>query len=416
MSVKTEDIVILLVEDSDEDRSLIVSILSKYFKKILEAPNGKIAYELYKENKDIDIIISDIDMPEVDGLDLLKLVRLIDLNIPFVITTAQINSELLLKAIDLNVTSFLLKPIDLSKLLEKIDILCEKKLIEKKLSNKQSEIENYLQAVDKVALIYKMNEDGNITYMNKSMLEISKYKESEIEALQFKDIIHPDIPKKFIDETWDHIKSGKLWKGSTKFIAKNNEFFYLKNTVFQIKDENHENEYITISFLTTKENLAKRDFHRKVLLNIQEANRKELELNEKLKKITFELHNANEIIKKNDPANLEELESRVITKEKQIQKYEKEIAEQNDKYDKMLKNKKDELEHHINQLQPYRISIDNLTKEVETKTKDLKVAHNKIKKLIQVIEQRDKRIRDLEDVVDFMEKEQAEAEEKANKK
>ena len=221
-------------------------------------------------------------MPELNGLDFLKLVRMSDLYIPFIITTAQINSEILLKAINLNVSSFLMKPINLPQLLEKVDILCEKKHIQNKLKSKQNEIENYLEAVDKVSLIFKMTEDGNITYMNESMRIVSKYEKSEIKALNFDDIIHPDIPKRYLDETWKKIKNNELWNGNTKFISKSNEVFYLNNTIFKINNTQDE-EYITIAFINTKENLEKRDFHKKVLLNIKEANKKEYILKSRLK-------------------------------------------------------------------------------------------------------------------------------------
>jgi len=170
-----EDITILLVDDNLEHIKLLSEILNKYFKNVIEANNGKTAYELYKKNPNIDIIISDIEMPEVNGLELLRLVRLSDLYVPFIITSASIDSKTLLKAIDLNVNSILTKPVDMKKLLEKVDILREKKLFEKRFEQKRLEIKNYIKAVDKVALIYKMNDNGGITYMNEGMLDVSKY-------------------------------------------------------------------------------------------------------------------------------------------------------------------------------------------------------------------------------------------------
>ncbi len=392
------DTLILLVEDNEEDRKLLIKILSKYFTKILEAENGKIAYEIFKENKDIDIIISDIDMPEVNGIDLLKLVRMSNLQIPFIITTAQINSEVLLRAIELNVSSFLLKPIDLSKLLEKVDILCEQKKIEKNLTFKQQEIENYNEAVDKVSLIYKMYENGDITYMNDTMKEVSKYDDEDIKGLNFSDIIHPDIPKQYIDETWDQIKSNQFWRGNTKFISKDKEVFYLNNTIFKIHNS-AEDEYITISFLNTKENLEKRDFHKKVLLNIKDAHKKESELKTTILSLSNEIDKYKEFIANNSTDNLSKIQDKLLTREKQIKILEVEICDLNSKYEKMLINKRDEIEHHINTIQKHKMETDNVKEKLYKQNEEIEATHKKIKNLLDSITRKNKLIKDLKFII-----------------
>jgi len=210
VSFNSRDIVILIVSNIKEDRDRLHNLLSKYFKNIIEAENGEIGYEIFKENKNIDIIISDIKMPKINGIDLLKLIRMSNLSVPFIITTKELDSKTLLKAIDNNVSSFLTKPVNLSNLLEKIDILCEQRIIEKKLALKQEEIEHYIEAVDKVSLIFKMYENGKITYMNNSMKEVSKYTDEDIKDLNFKDLIHPDIPNKYLEDTWAEIRDNKI--------------------------------------------------------------------------------------------------------------------------------------------------------------------------------------------------------------
>ena len=402
MSYTFDDILILVVANIKEDRTSIMNILSKYFKNIIEAENGKIAYEIFRENKNIDIIISDIEIPEIDGINLLKLVRMSDLRIPFILTTEQIDSEVLLKAIEFNVSSFLLKPINLSKLLEKVDLFCEQRIIEKKLALKQEEIGNYLKAVDKVSLIYKMHEDGKITYMNESMKEVSKYTDEELLELNFGDIIHPDIPKNYLDETWTQIKDNKLWKGNTKFISKDNEVFYLNNTIFKINNV-LKDEYITISFLNTKENLEKRDFHKKVILNIKEANKKENELKIIINNLNNEMEGYKTLISNYDEDNLSKLEHRITTKEKQIKLLESEKMQFQDKYDKMLKNKKDEIEHHINNAQKLKMNTDKLKLEVKTQNEELDSTHTKIKLLIAEVTKKDKIIKDLRFIIEDME-------------
>ncbi len=402
MNYTFDDILILIVSNSQEDRNILRNILSKYFKNIEEAEDGKIAYEIFKNNKDLDIIISDIDMAEFSGTSLLKLIRMSNLNIPFILTTDKLDTDVLLNAVEHNVSSFLLKPIDFSKLLEKVDFFCEQRIIEKKLVLKQEEISNYLKAVDKVSLIYKMHEDGNITYMNESMKNVSKYNDEDIKDLNFNDIIHPSIPKRYIQETWDQVINNKLWQGNTKFISKDKETFYLNNTIFKINNL-LDDEYITISFLNTKENLKKIDFHKKVLLSISESNKKESELKNIIKNLNEELVNCKTFMPAYDDS-LNNLQNKLASKEKKIKLLESEILEFQEKYRKMLQVKKDELEHHINNAQKHKMITDKVKEEIKKQTEELDLTHNKIETLLEDNIEKDKTIKDLRFIIEEMEK------------
>lgn len=340
-----KNITILIVENDDKDFDQIKSTLKKYFHKILSVNNGLEALKIYKENKDIDIIISSENIPKLDGLGLLKSIRLTDLYIPFIMVSEEIKSDVLIEAINMNISSYILKPFDLQSLLEKIDILCEKKFFEFKLEEKQREIDNYLLSIEKIALIFKFKRDGTITYMNDIMFDVSGYKKEDLGKLNFYDIIHPDIPKKYIDETWKELEEGKLWSGNTKFISKIEETFYLKNTIFRNLDSL--DEYITIAFLTTKENIEKRDFHKKVLLSIKEFNKKERNYKEEIKNLRDQIATIN-ITDYEHKLRLQKQKNHSY--ESQLKKYESDIEELNKKYLEMLETKKIETNHYVDLL------------------------------------------------------------------
>jgi YesN/AraC family two-component response regulator len=91
----------------------------------LTANNGEEALELYKNNLDIDLIITDINMPKMNGLALIENVRDIDASLPVIIMSAHTEQEYIKKAAQLGVTSYLLKPFDFIKfidLVSKLDI------------------------------------------------------------------------------------------------------------------------------------------------------------------------------------------------------------------------------------------------------------------------------------------------------
>lgn len=342
-----KEITILIVEDAEVDRKILVNILEKYFPKILEASDGEIAYQLFKSHKNIDIIISDINMPKISGLDFLKLVRQSDLKIPFICITGGLQPEIIFEAINLNVNSYLTKPIDARLLLEKIDFLCERKYERTQLENKRKEIEYYYEAIDKAALIFRMDGNGKILYMNNAMLDVSQYSKNEINRLNFDDIIHPDIPKKYIKDAWAHVKEGKLWKGNTKFISKNHKLFYLNNTIFKLNNENE--EFLTIAFLTTKEILDKREFHKRVIMKFQEANKKEFELKEENSILKKKLNRISELYEE-DKIIINSLKDKHSINLRQLQHYEIQGDLLTKKYDKFMSAKKEELETYIKSL------------------------------------------------------------------
>lgn len=115
----------ILLADNDEDfREKIGAVLAKISMSVLIAKNGKEAYELYEKHKP-DIILSDIQMPYLTGLEFIKKVRQCDNKIPIVILTAHTNTSYLLAAVKLMLTDYLLKPIEIKKLLEVLKLCCK---------------------------------------------------------------------------------------------------------------------------------------------------------------------------------------------------------------------------------------------------------------------------------------------------
>lgn len=363
-----EQITILIVDDSKVDREILETTLTRYFKRVYTAGNGHDAYEIYQNNKDIDIIISDIEMPKMSGLELLRLIRLSDLYLPVIIVSGRFETEFLIEALNLNVSSFLPKPVNVKLLLEKVDILCEKKLYEMKAKEKQVDIDHYLASVDKVAIIYKMKANGDITYMNDSMCNVSGYSKKESKSLNFNQIIHPDIPQKYIDETWKLLKEGNLFKGNTKFIDKNKEPFYLHNTMFKL--ESNDDEYITIAFLTTQEHLQKRDFHKKVIQSVKEFNLKEYDYKQEIQALKTRLESV-DTLEQEYKIQIKNLKSKVKGQELQLKEHEKQLQQSSLKYENMLKTKKSELERYVNLIQTEKIQNERFEKESTTAKSEL---------------------------------------------
>ena len=112
---------LLCVEDSLVSRKMIVEYLEDDFKEIYEASDGEEALKVYEEKKP-SIIISDLNMPKMNGLQLIKKIRQTDKETPIIMLTAYTDTEYLLEAIELNLIKYLVKPLNEDKLDEALEV------------------------------------------------------------------------------------------------------------------------------------------------------------------------------------------------------------------------------------------------------------------------------------------------------
>ena len=396
---------VLFVEDEEVAREILAKVLSKMFKNVITASNGLEAYEKFERaslsSDKIDLIISDINMPIVNGLDMLENIRKIDNFVPAIFVTARSETSNILSAIDLNVTNYIIKPIQTDVLLKKIADACEKKFISNELNEKKEELENYLEAVDTVASIFKMNDDGKILFANKSLLEISEYSKEEFENLNFSELIHPDVSKESIEKTWEIIRKNEIWNGNTKFISKNKEAFYLKNTVFKVVKDSKA-EYITIGFSTTKESLEKREFQKKVLKSIQEFNKKE----HSYKKLIEELSQSNQQLEAYIPRLVKELEDqkmKTVNRQRQLDHYELQMHNVDEKYSGHMSVKSKEVEDFSKNIAFLKQEKANLIEKNRNAILEIEATKKELELLTKTNEQKMKEINNLRDVIKSLE-------------
>ncbi|MCK5854930.1 MAG: response regulator, partial [Sulfurovaceae bacterium] len=122
--LKKSKYTLLFVEDEPMIRRIAISLLRPYFIEIYEASDGVEALEIYSQ-KSPDLIITDIEMPNMDGLTLCKEIRQEDKTTPIIITTAYTSTEYLLEAVSLNLVKYLVKPMQEEELFESLRVCFE---------------------------------------------------------------------------------------------------------------------------------------------------------------------------------------------------------------------------------------------------------------------------------------------------
>lgn len=195
-----KNISVLCVEDEDGIRQTIVNTLNYYFKDVYEATSGNEGFELYEYYKP-KIVITDIQMRDGNGVELVKRIRENDFETMIIMLTAHSNEEYLMDLINLNINHYILKPLNLKKLSQAL----EKYLV--KSSKPVMLSDDLLFDLQKRELIYKGIEIIPLRKREKDFLyllyekkgSILKYEEIEFELWNDKEMTTHAL-KSFIKE------------------------------------------------------------------------------------------------------------------------------------------------------------------------------------------------------------------------
>lgn len=123
---------LLYAEDEPQVQKNVYEYLELLFPTIVTAENGEEAYDIYYEQRP-DIILTDVDMPKMNGIEFIKKVREHDLKTPAIILSAHTDTDYLLDAVELGVTKYIVKPFEGEKFLKALESIFE-------LSNKEIRI------------------------------------------------------------------------------------------------------------------------------------------------------------------------------------------------------------------------------------------------------------------------------------
>ncbi|EDP7038018.1 TPA: response regulator transcription factor [Campylobacter jejuni] len=166
MSQECKELIILVVEDEVKARESMINILSERFSKVIGAQNGDEGLKKFKKFKP-DLVITDIAMSIMDGLDMAREIKEISDDVPIVVLSAYSEKERLLRSIDIGIDKYLIKPVDIEELFKVLDYLIGEK-IEANMLVKISE--EYQFNKTKRTLIYS---GGEIVLTKKELAFIS---------------------------------------------------------------------------------------------------------------------------------------------------------------------------------------------------------------------------------------------------
>ena len=252
---------LLYVEDDDVIRVELSQLLMGFFSNVLVAKNGKDGLRTYLENQvNIDLILTDINMPVYNGLDMIKKIREFDKKIPVIFATAHSDNEFLIEAIKLKAQEYIVKPIDIRHLLSLMNEIATTLYHDFLLEQQQKELIKYKEIIDLNNIVIKTDINLKITYVNELFCEISGFDSEELIGKELKDLKYSDMASDIYTNLYLNILNNKSWEGKLKNIKKDGGFFNTDAYVMPTLDETGEmNGAISIQKNITEELNKKRE-------------------------------------------------------------------------------------------------------------------------------------------------------------
>ncbi len=234
---KTKKLKVLYVEDNEATREQALKIFGNFFDYIDVAVDGIEGVELYKKkkNKFYDLVISDINMPNMDGAEMSKSILEIDHHQNILILSAYNDSEQLQDLIDIGISNYIHKPVRMdtlvSALQKTVEALEQQRKDEDEFNEIQKlnhELDALVDSFDTYVIASRTDLKGVITYASRAYEQISGYAKDELIGKPHNIVRHPDMPASAFKQMWNTIQSGKLWVGEVKNLKKDGGFYWVE--------------------------------------------------------------------------------------------------------------------------------------------------------------------------------------------
>lgn len=360
---------ILYVEDEVSAREIFTKILKRFFNTVDARENGLEGYIAFKEkhlkNEKYDLIISDINMPKLDGMEMLEKIREIDSLVPVVFITARHEADVLLKAIELQISDFIIKPIDFDGITKVVNNASEKLFLKNTLLRKNTELELYLKTIEQMAFIIKMDMDLNITYINDIFSNSIDCETSNIIGQNFDFLKSKLSTSNSFDNLKESLMNNNIWEDTIKIEKDENGSIYLKAKIIKIYNDSDKNiqEYVFIAYTVTDQENEKKELNKKMFQNIAHLKKESHSSLIENKKLESELE-----ILKNHIQNLDRQLIDANTSKssllKQLEAYEISSLNQSTGKVDLMKKKNEEIELFRKSLQKMKIEKDLLIEKI----------------------------------------------------
>ena len=257
-----ESCTVLYVEDEKEIRNYVIPFLGPRVKTLWVAENGEAGLALYERYKP-DIIVTDLKMPKMDGIEMSKNIRSEDRDIPIVLTASYHDQHHLFAAIEAKITAFIRKPVKINELLRTVEDLAKKITFERSQQRVQATMAQHYLAIEEEALLIYLDREGRIKKINDQMAMKLNYRLDLLTGEPFESVLYKDGHAGRYHSLFEAIKDGDSWHGEIHLISQFDMEMIFKATLiplYEIDRPDHQ-------FMMLLEDITELVNYRKIIKN-----------------------------------------------------------------------------------------------------------------------------------------------------
>lgn len=229
---KFDPLNILFVEDEKGTRERVTNLLMRRASHVCAAENALKGLQLFKEHQP-QVVLTDLNLPDISGLELINRIREIDSKAAVLIITAYNETEYLLEAIELGVSHFLIKPLSIEKLDHALEKIHREYMMEQEIERQRHYARTILDFQDSLVMVTngKVIIDANQRFMQFFKLADLANQEMPLECV-LEEI--PDAPdfRQYSEEDWNRatelVKKVVIYDQEEKM----DRYFHLKVALF----------------------------------------------------------------------------------------------------------------------------------------------------------------------------------------
>lgn len=222
-------VTLLYVEDEPAIRTTVETMLRRRYERVYCASNGSEGLELYHAHHP-DIIITDIQMPVMNGLEMLRRIRENDDLTPVIITSAHNQPHFLIEAIESKADAFIPKPVQKELLLGKIEQFSRK--AEQRLFTQV-----FMQIAHQISKGFLLvGSERNIIFANAAVLEMTGCTFPDVSARPFVNDGEITFPIQITSENWEYIMGGGEYADTVQRQDRSGRSHWFKRTVSPIRN------------------------------------------------------------------------------------------------------------------------------------------------------------------------------------
>ncbi|MRJ07080.1 MAG: hypothetical protein C6I01_06135 [Epsilonproteobacteria bacterium] len=248
----TQNLDVLFVEDDEETRKVIEHTLKIFFRNVYLAEDGEEGLHLFHLYSP-KVVITDILMPRMGGLQMVKIIREIDPSVKVIIMTAYDESRYFMEAIEIGVDGFILKPIDSQRLIVALKKIADQIKEEGRAQHYYNQLQQYKEALEEGTIFGILGPHGEILDGNEQFCNLLGIKKEQLgkEDQNIQLYIHEEYRLQFMEIMKQIRILKKSWKGVLKIEGKNGNTYYLRTTLKPVEEEG-ELKVFSISFDITE--------------------------------------------------------------------------------------------------------------------------------------------------------------------